>query len=260
MFSFAQDSLSDPRIISLTLFKDPISPTQIVSTGKGTFILLDTQSREMVLLNDQGIIHRSGGFGQTAESLSDPVDMVGENLNLWVCDRSENIIHQFDYSLNYIGLFRVNEIQYDPFYTDIIIKNPFGKPYIFSRIYGELWSVSGSVWPLIDLNQFGINGECIIDISSESSGNIAFLSCDNLVLVFNRYGRLMNRLTVEIPDPTLVLSVKSHWIVINESGVFQQLNNDNVSKIDLLNKEIIIDVDTNGQDLFLLTSERILIY
>ncbi|HDY75647.1 MAG TPA: hypothetical protein ENH49_03905, partial [Candidatus Marinimicrobia bacterium] len=81
-----------------------MAPIHISYVGANKFVILDSESQEIVLIDENKIINRSGGFGQEVESFSEPSDMIVQNLKVWISDRTENSIQQFDYSLNYIGM------------------------------------------------------------------------------------------------------------------------------------------------------------
>lgn len=228
--------------------------------GANKFIVLDSESQEILLIDKNSIINRSGGFGQGVESFSEPSDMIVQNLKVWICDRTENLIQQFDYSLNYIGVELLDITITDPFYSDILIENPFGNPYIFSKTYGEVWSLDDSNWPYIDLNQYGIDGTCITDISADDFGNIAFLTCYNEIMMFNRFGRLMKRAKVVLTDPVFILNFNHHWLVLNGKGMVSNIDSDLLQNIELRNHEIIYDVDASLQHITILTNQRILVY
>ncbi|MCH7612678.1 MAG: hypothetical protein IIB45_04895 [Candidatus Marinimicrobia bacterium] len=260
VLSHAQEPFSLINEISFSDLDDNISPIHISFIGENKFVILDSESQEIMLIDKNNIINRSGGFGQGVESFSEPSDMIVQNLKVWICDRTENLIQQFDYSLNYIGVELLDNTITDPFYSDILIENPFGNPYIFSKTYGEVWSLDESNWPYIDLNQYGMDGKCIIDISADDFGNIAFLTCDNEIMMFNRFGRLMKRVKVEMIDPVFILNLNLHWLVLNGKGMVSDIDGDLLQNIELRNHEIIYDVDASLQHLTILTNERILVY
>jgi hypothetical protein len=237
-----------------------MAPIHISYVGENKFVILDSELQEIVLIDENNIINRSGGFGQEVESFSEPSDMIVQNLKVWISDRTENSIQQFDYSLNYIGVVLLDKTITDPFYSDILIENPFGNPYIFSKTYSEVWSLDESNWPYIDLNQYGIDGMCIIDISTDNFGNIAFLTCYNEMMMFNRYGRLMKRVRIELTDPVFMFNLNYEWLVLNAKGMVNNLNGDLLANIELRDNEMIYDVDVALQHMTVLTNQRILVY
>lgn len=260
VLSHAQEPLSLISEIQFSDIDHKISPIHISLIGENKFVILDSESREIMLINENTIINRSGGFGQGVESFSEPSDMIVQNLKVWICDRTENSIQQFDYSLNYIGIELLDNTITDPFYSDILITNPYGDPYIFSKTYGEVWSLDESNWPYIDLNQYGIDGTCVIDISADDFGNIAFLTCYSEMMMFNRFGRLMKRVKVALTDPVFILNLNYKWFVLNENGIVQNIEGDLLQNIELKDNETVYDVDVTLQNMTILTNQRILVY
>ncbi len=260
VLSHAQEPLSLISEIQFSDIDHKLSPLHISLIGENKFVILDSESQEIMLINENTIINHSGGFGQGVESFSEPSDMIVQNLKIWICDRTENSIQQFDYSLNYIGVELLDNKITDPFYSDILINNPFGNPYVFSKTYGEVWSLDGSNWPWIDFNQYGLDGTCVIDISADDYGNIAFLTCSDEIMMFNRFGRLMKQAKVAITDPVFILNLNQHLLILNINGIVNYVDGDFSQKIDLRDNEVIYDVDASLQHLTILTNQRILVY
>ncbi|MFQ6678047.1 MAG: hypothetical protein ACE5D0_06960 [Fidelibacterota bacterium] len=260
VFSTAQEPLSTISELSLSDLDSTISPTHISALGENKFVILDPESREIILIDKHKIINRIGGFGQGIESFSEPSDMTVQNLKVWISDRAEHFVQQYDYSLNYVGLELIDQTVTDPFYTDILIENPLGKPYIFSKTYGELWSLDEPKWPLIDLNQFESEGTSVLDISSDNYGNLAVLTRSNAVMLFNRFGHRIKVLRIDMKNPANIFNFNHQWLVINKRGMVTRVDGEHLENIHLMQHEVIQDVDTIFEGIAILTNQRILIF
>ncbi len=257
---FAYEPINLAREIALRQITAELSPEQIIAVGHDRFVLLDQESKEIFLIDQNGIIKRSGGFGQGLESFSEPTDIVVSKLDVLVSDRFNHALVHFDYNLNLIGSKSFSAAVPKPFYTDLIIANPLGEPYILSRLYGELWELNGGIRPTIEFYQYGINSESIIDAASDQSGNIAILSDTDEIILFNRYGRLIKHYKVLVDHPVNIFRVQNEWVVINETAILQ-FNDDRMSEFIFINdSEIVVDTDTFFNKIIILTNQRILIF
>ena len=240
------------------LLDDDLTPQRIAALDDDRFVLLDQKTNELFVFTYKGIVHRTGGFGQRGESFSEPVDLIVHNLQIWVCDRYENAVKRFDYKLNYLGIDQIQSNEYDPFYPDLITADLFGKSHIFSRQYGQLLSMDNSIRVLIDLNQYGIDGQCIIDLKTDNAGNIALLSCENEIVLFNRFGRKLSTSLVQIVDPTDIVYWTNDWIVLNSAGNVETLSGES-NDLPIYENETVLDVDVQFKHLIILTDQRILV-
>lgn len=237
---------------------DDLTPQRMAALDDDRFVLLDQKTNELFVFSYNGIVHQTGGFGQGGESFSEPVDLIVHNLQIWVCDRYENAVKRFDYKLNYLGIDQIQSNEYDPFYPDLITADLFGKAHVFSRHYGQLLSMDNSIRALIDLNQYGIDGQCIIDLKTDNAGNIALLSCENEIVLFNRFGRKLSTSLVQIVDPTNIVHWTNDWIVLNSEGNIETLSGES-NDLPIYENESVLDVDVQFKHLIILTDQRILV-
>lgn len=255
----AQEPLFTLKEFNLSqIFETDFAPQHIAALGDNQFILLDQKSNELVLLSDGRIIQRTGGFGQDVDSFTEPVDIMVHNLQIWVCDRYKNSVKRFDYKLNLLGIDNVISNEYDLFYPDLITGDPFGKALVYSRRYGQLLSIDNSIRALIDLNRYSIDGQCIMDLKTDNTGNIALLSCESEIILFNRFGRKSKTSMVQIVDPIHIFRWSADWIVINSQGEIESSSGD-VNVLPIQENETIFDVDVHFQYLIILTDQRILV-
>ena len=67
--------------------------------ANGQLILLDKQNHRLArILNDSLLI--AGGFGSSKYSLFDPVDLIVDQLDIFILDQSTGRISRFDSKLN----------------------------------------------------------------------------------------------------------------------------------------------------------------
>lgn len=255
----AQEPLFTLKEFKLSkIFEADFSPQRVAALGDDQFVLLDQKSNELILVSNDRIIQRTGGFGQNVDSFTEPVDLMVHNLQIWVCDRYEDTVKRLDYKLNLLGIDNVISNDYDPFYPDLITGNPFGKAHVFSRQYGQLLSMDNSIRVLIDLNQYGIDGRCIMDLKTDNAGNIALLSCESKIILFNRFGRKSRMSLVHIDDPIHIIHWSNDWVVLNSQGEIESYSGD-VNALPIRENETILDADVYFQYLIILTDQRILV-
>ena len=118
--------------------------------------------------------------------------------------------------------------------------------------------MDNSIRALIDLNQYGIDGQCIIDLKTDNAGNIALLSCENEIVLFNRFGRKLSTSLVQIVDPTDIVYWTNDWIVLNSAGNVETLSGES-NDLPIYENETVLDVDVQFKHLIILTDQRILV-
>ena len=256
--SLTQEPLVVLNEIKLDQIEQGISADQLVALNIDQYVLLDRFNNELILLEGSKLKNRIGGFGLGEDSFADPVDLINHKLQVRVCDRYNNSVKRFDHQLNYLGTEQIDQAKYEPFFPDLIIPDPFGSELVLSKDYGILLNVDKQNIPVVDLNQYGISGECIIDLASDKDGNIALLSCNDELLQFNRFGRKLSSIAVDIADPFIVLNGINDWMFLNKVGAMQSISN-SMRMIQLEEGEEIIAADTHFQHVILLTNTRILV-
>lgn len=244
--------------INLQEIGEEIRPDHIIALSLKEFVLLDRTSNELILLEGTQIKNRTGGFGISTTAFADPVDMVGHNLQIRVVDRIDNSIKRFDHKLNFLNEEFLNVSEYNPFYPDLLAIDPLKGEMVLSTEFGVLLDMTDLSMPLIELDQYSISGKCIEDISSDPEGNLALLICDNELILFNRFGRFLQKLALDISEPLIILSYLNEWMILNKKGEVVTHTGRN-KQIPLNNGEIIISADTRFQQLILLTDQRIIV-
>jgi len=110
------------------------------------------------------------------------------------------------------------------------------------------------------LNQLGLDGSNILDISSDDVGNLAVLTQFNMVLLFNRFGRLLKRIMIDLDEPIFVINFNHQWLVLNVKGMGRTIDSELLQTASLKDDEMIVDTDVTLQSMTVLTNQRILVY
>lgn len=257
-FGSAQARFAIQNEINLQEIEGELDPFQIIALNTNKFVLLDRSNNELILIEGLKLKNRIGGFGLGEDSFADPVDLINHKLQVRVCDRYNNSVKRFDLQLNYIGTEQISQAEYESFFPDLMIPDPFGSELVLSKDFGILLNVEEQNIPVVDLNQYGISGECIIDLASDKEGNFTLLSCNAELLQFNRFGRKLRSIAIDITDPFIVLNGINDWMVLNKDGAMQSKLY-KILMIQLEEGEEIISADTHFQHVILLTNTRILV-
>ncbi len=254
----AQVTVAIQNEIFIQYLEEKISPEKIIALSANKFVLMDKSINELILLEGQQIKGRTGGFGMGSSSFIEPTDMVKHNLQIRVIDHYKNSITYFDYKLNILKEEILITSEYNPFYPDLLAIDPMKGEVVLSKESGVILDVNDQTMPMIDLNQYSISGECVKDLSSNSDGILAILTCHDELILFNRFGRFMERYSVDISEPIIVLDQFNKWIMINEKGA---IITDRGSKkqFPINDGEKIIYADSYFQHLIILTNQRIVI-
>lgn len=234
-----------------------ITPKLIQTINLNEFVLLDQGKNELLVIENQKIQYRTGGFGTSSHAFTYPADLVDYQLQILLCDSYDHSIKKFDHQLNFIERKEIVFPKLDPFYPEFIIVDPLSNEMVFSKDHGILMNIKEPYTPFIDFKYFGSTGNCVKDIQTDLQGNIGFLTCNDEILMFNRFGRYVKKLAVEIDDPDLLLYLNG-WITINNMGEVQT-DGKRQQNFQLLDHEKIISGDVYFQYLVLLTDRRILV-
>jgi len=255
----AQDPIFVVKDFNLSQILDKdFTPQRLAVLGDDRFVLVDQNSNELVLISDGEIIRRTGGFGQSGESFTEPVDVIAHNLQIWVCDRYENSVKLFDHKLNFLGVNNIDFNENNSFLPDFIAPDPFGNILVLSRQYGQLLSLDNPFQSIIDLNQYGMDGSCISDLKTDNAGNIALLNCENKITIFNRFGRKSKTSIINIKDPIQILTWLNNWVAINSKGEMESIDG-HIEVLPIRENETVVDTDVYFKYIILLTDQRILV-
>lgn len=244
-----QDSISFPVEIS----NRNINPDLIAIGVDDNIVLLDKNSRQIAIISSDKV-HCSGGFGFNKDEFIDPVDLVVSFLSVWVLDRSENKLVEYDYKLNFI-----RELEIDLNYPELLAIDPLGVQLIYSDENATIMqrkTVEDFNIEFIDMSRYS---GCIADIEISQTGIIAVLdSCSQTVMFFNRIGRLITISPINLPNLKQVLISGVDIYAVNKQNKMQNISDDRI--ILNLGDTPVIDACFNGDRLYCLTNKNILVY
>lgn len=168
-----------------------------------------------------------GGYGWTAETFDEPVDIFATTLNVYVTDKNNDRIQIFDKDLNFLSEFTT--------------KNFENEEYIFSYPVSCATSPQGDLFILDSDNsrvlKYDLNGNFLIEIGNFDWGKFAlnepyrlaisadnklFVSDENKILAFDQYG-------------TGLLQLQTNMNRVNINITFNMLSYNNDSTIKIMN-------------------------
>jgi len=215
--------------------------------------------------SSMGSFYFAGGFGDNYDSFIDPIGFSISNLDLYIFDKSQNKVFRFDYSLNLINSldlspnFKRSNLVVDDFAID-----NWGNYYLLSKndnaiIRGNISGIDPLIF--IDLDQQIIDRDCCDKIKISSNGDIALLyPCSKQLVIFNRLGRLKNKVKFLMDDPITFTDMKDSWAVLNNQGEVEIIDK-LISKqfsIPLIDNEYSIDLTNYRRKILCLTNQRII--
>ena len=185
------------------------------------------------------------------DGLYDPVDIVQYGLSVWILNRMDNKLFEYDLKLN---LIRTHEIQLS--YPEKMTVDSNGNIYVISNQIPGVWkNLQGNKdgFPFIDLEIFVDTISDIVDLKVSPSHQIALLDEDGRIHIFNRIGKYAASNLPKISNPSFVFWGKNGWAFLNNIGELQTTT----GKIIHLNisDEPILDITIRNNTLFILTSE-----
>jgi len=253
-------------ILSLSDRLDSDFNPAYIAVGSGeTIFLMDPQKRQLAAIKTDNIVVYAGGFGRELDAFFDPTDLIVNNLEVIVCDRSEHRFLRFDLQLNYIGDFNLAESGELYHYPQSLSVDPWGALLAFSESSSLIIRIDNSVnrlETLIDLENQIDPVRCVADLAVSNSGETGVLfPCRNQVRIYNRFGRLQVNLPLDLDDPSILLHYKGYWLALNSRAEWQSGDRSrmgNVKKIAAIEGAIIHATVFNDR-LYLLTTENIFI-
>ena len=247
------------------LEKQQFSIHKIIKGHGGWTFYIDLDSRLVASQSSVGNFYFTGGFGDNYDSFIDPIGFSISNLDLYIFDKSQNKVFRFDYSLNLINSldlspnFKRSNLVVDDFAID-----NWGNYYLLSKndnaiIRGNISGVDPLIF--IDLDQQIIDRDCCDKIKISSNGDIALLyPCSKQLVIFNRLGRLKNKVKFLMDDPITFTDMKDSWAVLNNQGEVEIIDK-LISKqfsIPLIDNEYSIDLTNYHRKILCLTNQRII--
>jgi len=220
---------------------------------------MDSEKRQIGLWSAD-TINFQGGFGTDEAGLFDPIDIISNQLDIFILDQSENRYSRFDSQLNFISSF--NFMEENLLYPSLFSIDSRQNIYIYYPEVNILYRTKGIVSQLsqfLDLNSEINKDNCISDLDINEVDVFGLLyGCNRILHLYSRFGKLIRRFNIQIKDPFIILPFQSSWIIINESGEVEFLDENPI--ILFSDKKKVKDAIVDEGKLFLLLDTSLLIY
>jgi len=264
LFSFFQISFSQSYLPSLQINFDELNLSstfipEVIASSNVQLILLDKQNHRLARMVDDSL-HLVGGFGSSKYSLFDPVDIIADQLDIFVLDQSTGRITRLDSRLNFIQFFdfTLDESRYPTVFSIDSRRNIYFYSPDEDIIY-KTQSLTSKFDKFVDLNLNPSTANCLKDISIDQKDQIGIIfNCNNELFIYNRAGRLQRKFKIKIKNPLKAFSINNKWSIINTEGQIQFFDS---SVINLeISENAIIDLYMDQNQLYVLTKTEIYIF
>lgn len=264
LFSFFQISFSQSYLPSLQINFDELNLSstfipEVIASSNGQLILLDKQNHRLARMVDDSL-HLVGGFGSSKYGLFDPVDIIADQLDIFVLDQSTGRITRLDSRLNFIQFFdfTLDESRYPTVFSIDSRRNIYFYSPDEDIIY-KTQSLTSKFDKFVDLNLNPSTANCLKDISIDQKDQIGIIfNCNNELFIYNRAGRLQRKFKIKIKNPLKAFSINNKWSIINTEGQIQFFDS---SVINLeISENAIIDLYMDQNQLYVLTKTEIFIF
>lgn len=247
---FSQINSHNKREINLSerFYDNKFHPTNFCVSPTGIYFL-DSATRQLAFLSNDGSMVFAGGYGTDNDAFIDPIDILSFNLRLWIVDRTENKLIEFDHKLNYL-----RTIEFGRIYPEFSGIDDWGNVLLLSKQEQMILKTTPPIEKFddfIDLSMCNNINDCISDFHVASGGTIGILTnCNNSVYLFNRLGKLENVFHLENNNSKYLIKISNDWLVINTEGQITSIRYN--EKIALPKEQNILDVaEMNGKLYFL---------
>ena len=264
LFSFFQISFSQSYLPSLQINIDDLNLSstfvpEVIASSNGQLILLDKKNHRLARMVDDSL-HLVGGFGSSKYGLFDPVDIIADQLDIFVLDQSTGRITRLDSRLNFIQFFdfTLDESRYPTVFSIDSRRNIYFYSPDEDIIY-KTQSLTSKFDKFVDLNLNTSTANCLKDISIDQKDQIGIIfNCNNELFIYNRAGRLQRKFKIKIKNPLKAFSINNKWSIINTKGRIQFYDS---SVINLeISENAIIDLYMDQNQLYVLTKTEIFIF
>jgi hypothetical protein len=201
-----------------------------------------------------------GGYGTEDAGLFNPVDIISNQLDIFILDQTVNRLVRYDAQLNFIASFKLNSE--NAFYPSLFSIDNRHNIYIY---YPELNNIyrstgfGGGIKHFLDLNSNLSPNNCISDLAINNTDELALLyKCNSRVNLFSQSGKIIRRFNTQIKNPLFILPYNSSWLIINTSGKIQFLDEEPIQL--LINSRNINDAIIDNNTLILLVNSSLIMY
>lgn len=252
---YSQVSINIAKVIELPAnFTDSeFHPTKFCVNATGIYFL-DNVKRQAAFLSNYGNIVFAGGYGIDNDAFIDPIEILSSQLRVWIVDRTENKLIEFDHKLNFLRTVEFNQIF--PEFSGI---DAWGNILLLSEQEQQIYKANPPIQnfeDFIDLSLWQADNNCITDFHVASDGSIGILTDYNdSVHLFNRLGKLENKFLIENTDGRFLIKLSDEWFVINTEGQVTSVRHN--ESVNLPIEQNILDVAQMGSRLYILLSDQI---
>ncbi len=252
---YSQINVSLFKIITLpdNISNNEFQPTNL-SVSRTGFYFLDSFNRQVAFLSNDGQIEFAGGYGIGNDAFIDPIEILSSNLRVWIVDRTENKLIEFDHKTNYL-----RTIEFEQTYPEFSGIDDWGNILLLSEQEHMILKANPpfeSFSEFIDLSIWNDVNNCISDVHIASEGTVGILSnCNNSVHLFNRLGKLENKFHLENTEGRFLIKLINEWFVIDSEGQIISIRYN--EKVNLPMEQTILDVAQMDSKLYLLLSDKI---
>ncbi len=254
-YLYSQINFNLNKIINLPVnFADSDFQSTKLSISQTGIYLLDSENRQIALLSiDENVVF-AGGYGLDNDAFIDPIDILTSKLRVWIVDRTENKLIEFDHKLNYL-----RSIEFDLIYPEFSGIDDWGNILMLSNQEQMILKTNPPIDifdDFIDLSIWNNINNCVEDMYIASDGTTGILTnCDDSVKIFNRLGKLEKIFPIKDPDGTLLIKLSDKWLVINNDGQITSIRYN--EKVELPTDQNILDVAQMDGVLYILFSDKI---
>ena len=252
---YSQINVSLNKIINLpgNIANNDFQSTNL-SVSQTGFYLLDSENRQIAFLSNDGKVVLAGGYGIDNDAFIDPINILSSKLRVWVIDRTENKLIEFDHKLNFI-----RTIEFDLLYPEFSGIDDWGNILLLSKQEQMVFKTNPQIESFdefIDLSILNDVNNCIAEMYVASDGNLGiFTKCNNSVKLFNRLGKIEKIFPIKDTDGTFLIKLSNEWFVINSAGQITSIRYN--EKVELPIEQNILDVAQMDGLLYILFSDKI---
>ncbi|NHZ86236.1 MAG: hypothetical protein GWP19_10190 [Planctomycetia bacterium] len=218
------------------------------------YYFLDSVNRQVAYLSNNGGIIFAGGYGIDNDAFIDPIEILNSKLRVWIIDRTENKLIEFDHKLNYL-----RTIEFDQIYPEFSGIDDWGNILLQSKQEQKILKANPPIQnfdDFIDLSMWNGLTSCITDFHVAFDGTLGILSvCNNSVNLFNRLGKLEKIFPIENTDGRFLIKLSDKWFVISTEGQITSIRHN--EKVNLLIEQPILDVAQMNSILYILLLDKI---
>ena len=235
---------------------------------QGNFYIADYDNNTITKLDSVGkVINSIGGFGWNTSAFDQPSSIFTTTLSIYVADKNNKRVQRFDKDLNFLSQYSGNnnsEIEF-AYPTCLAISN-----------IGDLYILDSDNYRIL---KFSLNGNFLFEIGAQDAGVFALTDPKNFTLdnngnifvldeeqikVFDQYGN--GKLKYKIKSmPSKIYGFDKHLYFIEKNKLTylhlaERKMNDQFFEFNELQDEEIIDIKIIKNNLFILSSTKVLKY